>query len=314
MSADPDVHDLPNPDGLRAAPSHAALSWITEEVRPGSRVIDVHRLTGGVSSSMHVVRLVDASGTRSRVVLRRWVGLDVVEGAVRVRTEASVLSQLSGTVLAAPALLAADPTGDACGEPALAMTWLPGRLHLTPEDPEHWLTQMAGALAGIHDADVVAPSFSPWLDLDALQVPEWTRQPSLWRDAFGLARQPPPAGPECFVHGDFQQFNVLWRGDRLASVVDWTSSSRGSPTLDVAHCRLNLALLYTPERAERFRTLYESMAGTATEPWWDLTELVAYVPGWGATLQRQAGRRLRIDVTGMHDRVEQLLATVLRRL
>ena len=107
---------------------------------------------------------------------------------------------------------------------------------------------------------------------------------------------------------------MLWRGERLVSVIDWVSSSLGPLTVDVAHLRLNLVLLYGPERAERFRDLYEAIAGTAVDPWWDLAGLLEYLPGWGPSLQRQAGRRLRIDFAGMHDRVERLLEVAVRRL
>lgn len=301
-------------EALRAAPCASALAWVAAQVAPGSRVLDARRLTGGVSSSMHVERLVGAAGARSRVVLRCWAGVPGAEGAARVSREAAVLAQLGPAGLRAPELLAADPTGEACGAAALVMSWRPGRLHLTPEDPVAWLDQLARALVEVHDADVVAPPFEPRLDPASLEVPAWTRRPSLWRAAIVAVRAPPHRVAHRFVHGDFQQFNVLWRGERLSSVVDWTSSSLGPRAVDVAHCRLNLALLYSAERAERFRALYESVAGTTVDPWWDLAGLLGYLPGWGQSLQRQAGRRLRIDFAGMHDRVEDVVASAVRRL
>jgi hypothetical protein len=50
------------------------------------------------------------------------------------------------------------------------------------------------------------------------------------------------------------------------------------------------------------------------DPWWDLAGLLCYLPCWGQSLQRQAGRRLRIDFAGMHDRVEDVVASAVRRL
>jgi aminoglycoside phosphotransferase (APT) family kinase protein len=304
----------PELEALRAPPPAAALAWVAEVFATGSRVLDVRRLTGGISSSMHVVRLVTAGGGRARVVLRRWIGASSAEGAERVDREAGVLAQLGATSLPAPSLLAADPSGAACDAPALVMSWRPGRLHLTPHDPAPWLDQMARLLVEVHHSQLAAPPFEPDLEPEALEVPAWTSRPILWRDAIARVRESPPASEGCFVHGDCQQFNVLWRGERLASVVDWTSSAIGPAAVDVAHCRLNLTLLYSPERAEQFRSRYESIAGTSVDPWWDLAGLLGYLPGWGSFLQRQAGRRLRIDFAGMHERMEVVVASALRRL
>ena len=115
------------------------------------------------------------------------------------------------------------------------------------------------------------------------------------------------------MHHDFQQFNLLWSSGRLTGVVDWVSGSQGPPAWDVMHAYLNLCLLYSADRAEQFRHAYEAATGTDIHPWWHVYGLVEYLPGWGRFLQRQAGRRLRIDFTGMHDRVEAALEVALQR-
>jgi hypothetical protein len=84
--------------------------------------------------------------------------------------------------------------------------------------------------------------------------------------------------------------------------------------MDVGHCRLNLAVLYSSDYARRFLELYETASGRKVVPWWDVHELLVYLPGWGDSLQQQAGRRLDIDFIGMHDRVEATLADALRRV
>jgi len=117
-----------------------------------------------------------------------------------------------------------------------------------------------------------------------------------------------------FVHGDYQHFNVLWSRGRLSALVDWSSSRTAPPDLDVGHCRLNLAVLYSADVAERFRSVYESEAGRRVEPWWDIHQLLAYSDGWQDFIPLQVAGRAPVDVLGMTGRVEELLAMALKRL
>jgi hypothetical protein len=55
------------------------------------------------------------------------------------------------------------------------------------------------------------------------------------------------------------------------------------------------------------------MSGTVVNRWWDVEGILKYLPGWGVFLQQQAGRRLTVDFEGMHERVEETLASALAR-
>jgi aminoglycoside phosphotransferase (APT) family kinase protein len=296
------------------SPSKASRAWVAAEFGPGGTVVAVTRLRGGVSSAMHLFTVDDARGERHRAVLRRWMDSEHVDGAERVEREAHVLEQLRGTGIPTPRVLAIDPAGSSCGEAALLMSYLPGRVELHPADPEHWLEQLATMLVRIHNVDVRAPAAESWLDRDSLVVPSWTKRPELWRDAIALVDEEPPRDDQTLIHHDYQHFNLLWRRGRISGVVDWVFGSTGSPTMDVGHCRLNLAVLYSPAYARRFLDLYERESGRAINPWWDVHQLLVYLPGWGEFLQRQAGPRTVVDFAGMHDRVEETLADAMSRL
>jgi aminoglycoside phosphotransferase (APT) family kinase protein len=235
--------------------------------------------------------------------------------ADRVRREAHVLAALShcGNV-PSPELIASDPTGtDTGGEPALLMTRLAGRVDLTPVDADAWLTQMAAVLPRIHAAPVSAPPFEHWFDLSALVVPAWSSCPNAWSTAIALVREGLPSSNSVFLHRDFQHFNMLWLRGRLSGVVDWVEASTGSPDVDVAHCRLNLAVLFSADRAEQFRLRYEAEAGRSTDPRYDLASLVGYGQHWHQFIPLQAGRRLSVDTAGMDARIDDLLSRVLAR-
>lgn len=296
-----------------AAPSEGALSWVAQSIASGATVASVRRLTGGITSAMHAISLVDSKGRHHRCVLRRWVDVHSGDGPERVAAEARVLAELERSKFPAPRLLASDANGNECEDPSLLMSYLDGHVELTPRDTQEWLVQIASMLVRVHDLEVPAPVAESWLNRDDLIVPPWSKRPDLWREAFSVIEDGPPASTPCFIHHDYQQFNLLWQRGRLTSVVDWVFGSSGDPGIDVAHLRLNLSVLYSSAHANRFLELYESMSGTVVERWWDVEGILKYLPGWGAFLQQQAGRRLQVDFEGMHERVEGTLASALAR-
>jgi len=189
------------------------------------------------------------------------------------------------------------------------MSRLPGRVVLGTD--EVYLRRLAAVLPELHALTVDAPPYQLWEQLR--MVPDWAERPDHWEAAFRLLDASTPPADVCFVHRDFQHFNVLWSRGRLTGVVDWVWASQGSPDVDVAHERLNLALLHSVDVAERFRFAYEAEAGRQVDPWWDLRELVSYLPGWGGCLPAQVNGAMPVDLRGMPIRVEELLETVLAR-
>jgi aminoglycoside phosphotransferase (APT) family kinase protein len=294
-------------------PSEAALRWVAQSIAPGASVTSVRRLTGGITSAMHAITVVGTNGRHHRCVLRRWVDRLVDEGPELVAREARVLESLEPTAVPAPRLLGQDPHGEACGNPALLMSYVEGHVELTPRDRDDWVRQIASMLVRIHDTRIEAPVAESWLNRERLVVPEWSKQPDLWRAAISVIEESRPVSPTCFVHHDYQQFNLLWRRGQISSVVDWVWGSVGSPDIDVSHVRLNLSVLYSSALAQQFLDLYESMSGRTVERWWDVEGLLKYLPGWGGFLQQQAGRRLTVDFDGMHERVESTLRSALLR-
>ena len=285
------------------APSRALLAWV-EQVTAAS-VIACERLTGGITSNVHLVTLDGSS-----YVLRSWD--DPLPGWARgaVPRETAILSALARTDVPAPRIVAAI---DEAPGPALLMTRVPGRVDLMPRDREIWLREMATMLVRIHRQDVVAPPFESWIDASQLAPPARSSRPELWREAFALLATPSPA-ERTFIHRDYQHFNLLWTGDELTGVVDWTYASMGPPSLDAGHCRLNLALLFSVEIAERFRELYEAASGRAVDPWWDLHAFMSFGPDWQQFLPLQIDGRAPLDVAGMLPRVETLLEGALGRI
>ena len=271
-------------------------------------------MLGGIASSVHRLSLRLPGGTFLQVVLKRFTDPGWGDVQAIVRNEAAALTAVEGSVIPAPRLLGASPDGaDTEGVPALLMTRAPGGVWLTPHDLDDWIRQLATLLPSVH-AGAAGGSAHESHHLDALTVPTSARRPDLWIAAKRLLATEPPPGGAVFVHGDYQHFNVLWLRGRLSALVDWGSSRIAPPDVDVGHCRLNLAVLYSADVAERFRHVYESEAGRRVEPWWDIHQLLDYDDTWQDFIPVQVAGRAPVDVGGMTGRVEDLLAVVLARL
>jgi len=194
------------------------------------------------------------------------------------------------------------------------MTRVPGQVFLAPSDPDRWLRQMAAVLARLHAVPIDAPPWRRWRDPSTLRVPEWSAHPEAWERAIALAVEPPPEPTACFIHGDYQHFNMLWSRERLTGIVDWANALTGPPEIDVGHCRLNLAVLFSADWAERFRKAYEAEAGREVDPAWDIQSLLAYGAAWKQFIPVQVAGRIPVDAAHMDERVDTLAALVASRL
>ena len=293
-----------------------SLTWVEQTLGRGARVVATRPLTGGLTSLVHELTVV-RNGRKSRYVLRSWAPDNEHKDWIlrTVAAEAAILTALERSDVPAPRLVAS--TSDAAaGGPALLMTRVQGRMLLMPRDRDHWLRQMAQMLARIHEVNVTRATdagFESWLDAGTLTPPADATRPDIWREAFALVAEQRTITRPCFIHRDYQHFNLLWSRERLTGVVDWSGAGVGPPGVDVGHCRLNLTLLFTVHVAERFRELYEAESGRAVDPYWDVHALLSYGPDWKDFLPLQIDGRAPLDVEGMTRRMEDVLTLALRR-
>jgi aminoglycoside phosphotransferase (APT) family kinase protein len=298
-------------------PSVETLAWVAASMGRGSRVVGFRRLTGGVCSAVNRLT-VERRGVRTFVVLRQYpAGFGEEES---LENEIANLGVVAGSGLPVPSVLATDVAGDSTGgAPSLLMTWLAGHVHLNPSEPRSWMARIAEIAALLHSLDLPAKTFKPWTDswiapLDGLQVPAGAQNPAVWKAAFGVMAEPPPKDTAVFLHGDFLPVNMLWSRGRITGLTDWLGIYRGSRAYDVGHCRRYLAALYSPDWSEQLWSLYESIAGVALDPWWDLYALLHHDDSQPKWIRSQVAGRRHVDVAGMTARVEVAIEAALRRL
>lgn len=303
----------PQMRGSDARPPANLLTWVEQTVGGHARVGECTRLTGGLTSDVHGL-VVERNGRREEYVLRSWP--TEREGgqwtAPAVARETAVLTTLERTDIPAPRVIAS--TVDAAvGGPAILMTRLPGTVYLTPRDREHWLRQMAEMLARIHAVRIDGPPFESWLDANRLSPPPDASRGDVWKEAIATVSKEHAPTRTCFIHRDYQHFNLLWSGERLTGVLDWVEASTGPPELDVGHCRLNLTVLFSAAVADRFLAMYEAASGHTVDAWWDIHALLSYGPSWRHFLPLQIDGRAPFDPDGMTARMEGVIEHALRR-
>jgi aminoglycoside phosphotransferase (APT) family kinase protein len=263
-------------------------AWIERET--GGRVRASRRLHGGIMAVTREVRVDD----------RTFV---LQTGEVDALNTARILTALEAVPIPAPRLVAAR-------EGALLMTKLPGKVHLQPREMATRLRRMAAPLPELHAAKALR-AVSVKLRLNPRSY-DWVRDPGVRRAAEALVANPPARIARVPTHGDFQHFNMLWSREKLTGIVDWSGIWMGPPEVDVCHCRLNLAVLYSADVAEEFRLAYEAVAGRTVDVWHDVHRLGVYNRGWQRFIPIQVHGRAAVR-RGMTARVEELLRRTLDR-
>ena len=295
-------------------PPAELIAWVEQTLGSSARVVGWKRLTGGLTSVVHGLR-VERNGRCERYVLRWWVPDSKWQQWIcrAVPLETAVLTKLEGSDIPAPRVIGS--TSDrALGGPAVLMTRLPGQVLLMPRDRERWLRQMAQTLARIHALTIDGKPFESWLDRSQLSPPPDASRPDVWTEAIALIAEERAPTRTCFLHRDYQHFNILWSRERLTGVVDWIEACLGPPEVDVGHCRLNLTVLFSADVADRFREMYEAESGRRVDAWWDVHALLSYGPSWKDFLPVQIDGRAPLEVDGMTRRMEEVLDRSLRRL
>ncbi len=278
--------------------------WI--EKVAGGRIRAIRRLHGGIISNVHDVRLELPSGALTSVVLRTYGtyddhGRNDVAGALDY--EARILTALEAVDVPTPRLIGVSSH-------ALLMTKVRGVADLESRDMTQKLARMAAPLPVIH-ASRELRAVGVKLKMNPRRY-DWVRDPGVRRAAEELVAKPPDRIARVATHGDYQHFNMLWSRGRLSGVLDWSGIWIGPPEVDACHCRLNLAVLYSPDVADQFRDAYETEAGRRVDPWHDVHRLGVYNDDWRRFIPIQVHGRAAVR-RGMTARVEELLRRTLSR-
>lgn len=276
VCVDPDTNSLPmsRSTGLSEARlphegeelhvSPAALRWAAEGAGAEASARVVRPLLGGTHALTH---LVETERPARQMVLRRYpVGDDAAQ------REAAILQALDGLDGWAPRLIDVDPIGRRTGAPSVLITRLHGHADITSVSPAKAAEQLGRVLARIHAVPLTR--FGQLRDGMVAASPSATGQAPA---AAVLAADGPRllVQEQVLTHYDYWSGNVLWRGQTITGVVDWSGVSRAPRGFDVSWCRLDLVLLHGEAAAEIFLAAYQQASEAAVPEiaLWDLFAL-----------------------------------------
>jgi aminoglycoside phosphotransferase (APT) family kinase protein len=212
----------------------------------------------------------------------------------------------------APELIASDRDGSATGTRCTLTTALTGTPDLSPTDRGSWLRQLARTQALIHDVPSRLPvRWDGWYDGEASL--RWITDEGLRDEARGAAGSAPLGRQVAFAHGDYQHFNVLWQDGELTGVVDWPNAAMAPRGVDVGHCLLNLAVLFSASCADDYLAAYDDAAGVTVDPRAALRSVLNFDEHWRDFIPRQVDGRASLDLPGMTSRVTELVRRLLVR-
>ncbi|MFI0976154.1 phosphotransferase family protein [Streptomyces sp. NPDC021093] len=299
---------------------------MSRHLEDGERIVGTEVLHGGITAEMRLLTIDGRDGGTRGLVLRTFV--DVEHAEEGLNREAGALTQLTGTGVAAPGLVAVDPTAARCEYPSLLMTHLAGRTALEDEGLETRVPLLARQLVAIH---ALRPAERPreyvaWTTADTVVTPKGADAVA-WAAAIDVIRRPAPPYEGRFLHRDFHPGNVLFdvrppgpAGPRITGVVDWAMTSWGPADLDVAHCSANLALLHGPAWGLRFAEAYEEAGGvlaaaTSERLYWQVRDGLALSEEVQRVARpwRQAGRT-ELTTRAVEERLDAYITALLDTL
>jgi Ser/Thr protein kinase RdoA (MazF antagonist) len=226
-------------------------------------------MAGATSSDLYLLEYPDRREVLRVFRAERW---EITADELSKR-EILILEALTGTALPAPAPI------DTFMANGVLMSWLPGDVELPGQPDRQWLGKLAHTLAAIHSSSITVPYvYESWNDTTVDAQPSWWHDADLWTAAQQRARQQPAFAP-LFIHRDYHPVNLLWQAGEISGVVDWINACMGPAGVDVAHCRLNLAIMYGLEAADVFLSEYvEAAPGYEHDSFWDLDDALGALP------------------------------------
>ncbi|MEA2001179.1 MAG: aminoglycoside phosphotransferase family protein [Actinomycetota bacterium] len=251
-----------------------AIQWVQRVT--GAAVLSASELEGGSVSTVHKLTL----SRGSALAIKRFNLEDPLDERLdRAGHEAAILELLRSSDIPVPRLVAVDELGFQAGIAAVLMEYVDGSTALR----EGWLDPMVATIVRINDVDPgdLAWPYERYTQQSVLDVPSWATDRGLWTDAFQLVGNEFPPTRSGFIHRDLHPGNMLWDRGRLVAVIDWLGACIGPLSLDVSHCRANLAMDLSLDVADSFLSSYlEKVPDGSWHPVWEVVDAIDFLPFW----------------------------------
>ncbi len=269
---------------------------------PGSTLVGLDVLTGGVSAQAVSIDIAPADGRGSRFVVRRHSSIDTDRNPHIARDEFALLSALIEAGIPVPKPILFDSSRQLFPEPVIVLAFVQGTTAIPLGMERVSMAKLGAMLAGIHrlDPDALGLGFLETLPAPEVEIRTLLPATSFDRDTRdGIARMLQSAGAfgsaprAALLHGDFWTGNVLWRDGEIAAVLDWEDALLGDPLMDLAKCRLEISASHGDNAMTWFTDAYRNSSPDTDFlrlPWWDLAmalRMESKVGSWNLPIEEE---------------------------
>lgn len=295
---------------MSETPSEQVLRWAAAAVGKGAQVVAVQSLHGGWGPWLLRVEHEGSTHEVVLRVAGRIFPFQIATGAAALRVAAAhglaaprlLASDLDGRATGAPATLETVVPGSSASPATVSAARLRAagaaiaRVHKIRLDPQpdlplkhhslqgptlayerplerHWAALYRASSDSERPAVVAAlAELTGWGAERARQVMAGTHATPLLQLADDLLGAiPTPREEPVFLHADLWAGNMVWSGETTVTLIDWKDAGVGDPGVDVGHLRMQMAVQYGPDAAERVREGWERERGRAATnlAYWD---------------------------------------------
>ncbi|MGE6613001.1 phosphotransferase family protein [Peribacillus sp. NPDC076916] len=274
----------------------------------GNKLIRAWELKGGISAQVIGLELLQSSGRIVKMIVRQHGDNDLKRNPNIAADEHQLLGILKAAGLPVPMPYYLEQSCEIFSKPCLILEFIEGKSEFSPSNLNDHILQLAINLAKIHRVDCadLSLSFLPNVEntyVEMLNNKERvllddTLNLSMIRDLLKSFMPLPAMNKKVILHGDYWPGNILWKEDKLVSIIDWEDSGLGDPLADLANSQLEISYHFGMQAMDDFTHQYKSMMpelNFTNLPFWQLFAALrlSTFPEWGLEKSKENSWRKR---------------------
>ncbi|MDQ0879377.1 aminoglycoside phosphotransferase family protein [Peribacillus sp. V2I11] len=287
---------------------YGKFEQLVKKLDQGNKLIRAWELKGGISAQVTGLEILQSSGRIIKMIVRQHCDNDLKRNPDIAADEHKLLGILKAAGLPVPMPYYFEQSCEIFSKPCILIEFIEGKSEFTPSNLNDHILQLAINLSKIHHVDCANPSLSflPKLENRYVEmlnnkdrvILDETLNLSAIRDLLKYSIPLCSINKEVILHGDYWPGNILWKEDKLVSIIDWEDSGLGDPLADLANSQLEISYHYGMQAMNDFTNQYKSMmpeVNFTNLPFWQLFAALrlSTFPEWGLEKSKENNWRIR---------------------
>ncbi|WHY99561.1 aminoglycoside phosphotransferase family protein [Peribacillus simplex] len=281
---------------------------LVQKVDQGNKLIRAWELKGGISAQVTGLEILQSSGRIVKMIVRQHGDNDLKRNPNIAADEHKLLRILKAAGLPVPMPYYFEQSCEIFSKPCILLEFIEGKSEFTPSNLNDHILQLAINLAKIHHVNCAdqSLSFLPKVENTYVEMLinkervtlDETLNLSMIRNLLKSFMPLLSKNKEVILHGDYWPGNILWKEDKLVSIIDWEDSGLGDPLADLANSQLEISYHFGMQAMNDFTHQYKSMMpelNFKNLPFWQLFAALrlSTFPEWGLEKSKENSWRKR---------------------